>query len=120
MARREYVDYLRDMLDAAEKVRNFVAGMQYEDFMADEKTLFAVVRALEIIGEASKKVPKPVRDKYPELPWRVMAGTRDRLVHEYFGVDREVVWQTLREDIPQLIPVLRKLVAEASNDENQK
>ncbi len=76
--------------------------MSYDDFSRDKKTIYAVVRGLEIIGEAVKKVPKELRESYPDIPWKRIAGMRDKLIHEYFGVDIEVVWKTVREDIPYL------------------
>ena len=76
--------------------------MTYEQFAGDAKTVFAVVRALEIIGEATKKLPQSVRDRYPKVPWREMAGIRDKLIHDYFGVNLAVVWKTVIEDLPGL------------------
>ena len=84
---RTYVDYLEDILDATEKVAQFIQGMTYEQFAQDAKTSFAVVCALEIIGEATKKIPPSVRGNYPQVPWRAIAGMRDKLVHDYFGVN---------------------------------
>ena len=76
---REYVDYLQNILYAMEKAESFIEGMDFAAFEADEKTTFTVVRALEIIGEAAKKIPPEVRQKYPDVPWREMAGMRDKL-----------------------------------------
>lgn len=108
----EYGDYVRDILDTVEKVERFIAGMNLEQFSSDEKTVFAVIRALEIIGEATKKVPQGVRRRYPEIPWREMAGMRDKLVHEYFGVNLDVVWRTLTQDLPSLKPLITRVVEE--------
>jgi len=101
---REYTDYLKDISDAIEKVQQFVEGMDFEKFSHDSKTVFAVIRALEIIGEASKKIPETMKRQNPELPWREMAGIRDILIHEYFGTNLRVVWNTINEDIPKLKP----------------
>lgn len=79
-----------------------MAGMTFEQFSQDDKTAYAVVRALEIIGEATKKIPDAVRDQYPQIPWREMAGMRDKLIHDYFGVNLGVVWKTVQEDLPLL------------------
>jgi len=87
---RVYLDYIQDMLDSTEKAIKFVGGMKYEQFIADDKTVFAVIRALEIIGEASKKIPGEIQEVYNEIPWREIAGTRDKLIHEYFGVNLSV------------------------------
>ena len=75
-----------------------------------KKTVYSVVRAIEIIGEATKNIPKQIKKKYPEVPWKKMAGMRDRLVHEYFGIDLEILWGTAKEDVPQLrVPVSKVL-----------
>jgi uncharacterized protein with HEPN domain len=108
--KRTYDDYLRDMLENAEKALEFVHGMKYEEFFEDEKSSYAVVRALEIIGEAARQIPDDVRDANPEIQWREVAGMRNKLMHEYFGVNMKVVWQTIEEDLPAIIPILRKMV----------
>lgn len=109
---REHIDYLRDMLDAADKATEFVAGLDTHTFVADSKTTYAVVRALELIGEAAKKIPSSIRRRYPDVEWSAMAGMRDRLTHEYFGVNLDVVWQTVQEDLPILRPRLRSIIQE--------
>jgi uncharacterized protein with HEPN domain len=88
---REYMDYVRDMLENAQKARKFVNGMGFEEFANDEKTVYAVVRAIEIVGEAARKIPKDLQKTYSEIPWREIAGTRDKLIHDYFGVNLSVV-----------------------------
>ena len=109
-AEKVYLDYLVDMLESAKKALEFVEGMGYDEFASDEKTQFAVVRALEIIGEAAKKVPADVREAYPEIPWREIAGTRDKLIHDYIGVNLSVVWRTIQDDLPPLIEHLGMLL----------
>ena len=108
--KRLYIDYLQDILENAEKALGFVTGMTGDDFLKDEKTVFAVIRAIEVVGEATKKIPQEVREKYHQIPWREMAGTRDKLVHEYFGVNLVVIWKTVNEDIPALIPLLQQVL----------
>jgi uncharacterized protein with HEPN domain len=107
---REYRDYLEDIRQAAQKALAFVQGMSYEAFVADDKTVFAVVRALEIVGEATKRIPQSVRDRYPEVPWRSMAGIRDKLIHDYVSVNLEVVWKTVTEDLPALLPMIQRVL----------
>jgi len=99
-AEREYIDYLRDIQSAIEKAESFVEGMEYEVFKSDDKTVFAVLKALEIVGEASKNIPSRVRQKYSEVPWREMTGMRDKLSHDYLGVDLWRVFSTVKEDLP--------------------
>jgi uncharacterized protein with HEPN domain len=112
---RVYADYLEDILDAIQKVAKFIEGMTFDQFAADDKTAFAVIRALEIIGEATKHIPEEVRRNYPRLPWREMAGIRDKLIHEYFGVNLEVVWKTATEDLPKLEREIRLILANSGN-----
>ncbi|MFZ5922793.1 MAG: DUF86 domain-containing protein [Chloroflexota bacterium] len=109
--KRAYEDYLRDMLENAEKALSFIRGMDYDDFYEDDKSLYAVVRALEIIGEAARQIPEDVRGANPEIPWREITGMRNKLMHEYFGVNTRVVWRTLKEDLLVIIPHLRKMLA---------
>jgi len=118
--KREIGDYIQDIVDAINKAIKFVDDMSYEDFVQDDKTIFAVVRALEVIGEAVKNIPPEFREQYPEIPWRDMASMRDKLIHEYHGVRLEVVWETVKEEIPPLKLVFEKIVElEAGNDEDE-
>lgn len=109
---RTYVDYLRDMLEAAEKAEHFVAGMDFAAFKGDEKTAFAVVRALEIIGEAARHIPEPLRKRYPKVPWEDIVGMRNIVVHGYFNVDLEVIWRTVQDDLPPLRASLARILAD--------
>jgi len=109
--KRTILDYLNDIVDSMDKAQEFVGGMTYDDFFREDKTQFAVVRALEIIGEASKKIPVPIREKYPQIPWRSITGMRDKVVHEYFGLDLRVIWKTVKEDVPAVKPHFEKLLA---------
>ena len=93
MKTRDYRDYLQDILDAVNDIESFVDDMTYEEFITDRKTLNAVVRSIEIISEASKNIPETMRAKYKELPWKQMAGMRDKLIHAYFGIDTETLWK---------------------------
>lgn len=108
--KREYKDYVKDILDSIEKIELFVKDIKnIEDFSNDEKTILAIEKLLENIGEAVKKIPKSVKDKYHSIQWQEIAGMRDILIHEYFGVDYEVVWKTIKEDIPAIKPMFQKI-----------
>ena len=109
-------DYLEDIREAAEKAQQFVSGMTYEAFIADDKTMYAVVRALEVIGEATKRLDETVRLRYPDVPWRAMAGMRDKLIHDYIGVNWQVVWKTVTEDAPLLERMMQQIL-DVENDE---
>lgn len=108
---REYVDFLEDILTASRKAQAFVGDMDYVSFAADEKTVFAVVRALEIIGEAAKRIPPEVRDRHPSIPWRAMTGIRDKLIHDYTSVNQAVVWQTVSDDLPLLAVQMESILS---------
>jgi uncharacterized protein with HEPN domain len=108
--RKEFLDYLDDIIEAMNDATKFVEGLEYDDFKEDRKTIYAVTRALEIIGEAVKKIPDSVKSRYAKIPWKEMAGMRDKVIHEYFGVDLRRVWNTIKKDIPDLKPTFEKIM----------
>lgn len=99
---REIADYLADILTAIDEIDDFTCGMSYEEFTADKKTINAVIRSLEVLGEATKHIPAPFRKKYPDIPWSKMAGLRDVLIHDYMGVDLMTVWKVVKERLPEV------------------
>lgn len=107
---RILIDYLNDILDSIINIRMFIKDIDFLSFQEDTKTQFAVIRALEIIGEASKRIPKEVQNSYTDIPWRFMAGMRDKLIHGYFGIDINVVWNTATEDILNLEEKIKEIV----------
>ena len=109
---REYKDYLADIIDSIDKTELFVKGMKFEAFEKDAKTAYAVIRAFEIMGEAVKKIPSGVRNKHKNIPWKEMAGMRDKLIHEYFGIQPRVVWKTIKQDLPKIKPYLQSMLDE--------
>ncbi|ARJ68189.1 hypothetical protein WV31_15540 [Magnetospirillum sp. ME-1] len=98
------------MLDHAEKAIAFVGGMDWPQFAGDEKTRFAVVRAVEIVGEAARRVPEDFRDSQPQIPWRRIIGMRNVLAHDYIGTNPRVVYDTVVIFLPELISALRPLI----------
>ncbi|MGA2385410.1 MAG: DUF86 domain-containing protein [Candidatus Bathyarchaeia archaeon] len=109
---RDYRDYLQDILDAIDDIECFVGKMTYEEFAKDRKTMNAVVRSIEIIGEASKNIPERIKTKYKELPWKQMAGMRDKLIHAYFGLDVETLWKAATQDISPLKKSIQAILKE--------
>jgi uncharacterized protein with HEPN domain len=112
----EYLDYVEDIIRAMDDALAFIEGMNYKDFLNDRKTVYAVIRALKIIGEATKNIPSAVKDRYREIPWKDMAGMRDKMIHGYFGVDLKRVWSTVREDISNLKPCFENILKENETD----
>lgn len=117
-APRQSADYVRDILDAVEKAIAFAGGMSFDEFEDDERTVFAVVRALEVAGEAAKSVPETWRQRFPRIPWRDLTGMRDKLIHGYFGVSKEIVWKTVTHDLPALPPLLSDMLRTVEAEES--
>jgi uncharacterized protein with HEPN domain len=101
---------LEDILEAIEKIRNYTAGMTFEIFAADNKTIDAVIRNLEVIGEATASVPEDFQNGHPEIPWADMRAMRNVLIHEYFGVSVPIVWDTIGRDLPALALDIEKVL----------
>jgi uncharacterized protein with HEPN domain len=106
---REIDDYLVDIVTAIDEIEEFTRGMDYPNFASDKKTINAVIRSLEVLGEATKHIPATIREKHPDIPWKNMAGMRDVLIHNYMGVDLKTVWKVIKERLPELKPLLEKI-----------
>jgi len=108
---REWAFYLDDMIGFAEKVLAYTAGMDQDQFLRDGLTYDATLRNLELIGEAATHVPESVRTANPQIPWRLIVATRNRLIHGYLGIDDDTLWSIVQGDVPTLLPLLRELRA---------
>nr|VFK14163.1 MAG: Uncharacterized conserved protein, contains HEPN domain [Candidatus Kentron sp. LPFa] len=107
MSKRGDADFLQDI---RERIARYTRGMEYEDFFEDDKTQDAVIRNLEIMGEATKTLSEELGNKCAELPWRKIAMTRDKLIHHYFGVNTDIVWDIARSEIPRLLPIIESIL----------
>lgn len=107
--KRTFIDYVTDILTCFQETQEFTLGLDFETFSKDRKTINAVVRSLEIMGEAAKRIPPEIRQTYPKIPWKRMTGMRDKLIHEYSGVDLEIIWGVVTEELPPLKPLFDRL-----------
>ena len=109
MSRRNDSELIADILEAINRISDYCAGVDYDKFIADTKTQDAIVRNLEVIGEAAKKISNTAREKNPNVPWRSMAGLRDRLIHDYFGINLDIVWEIISHDLPGVVRSLESI-----------
>jgi|SRR3989344_1705458 len=109
--------FVKDIIDAIEFIEEFVSDMTLDELKEDEKTSSAVIRKFEIIGEAVKYMPTSVKEKYHEIQWKSMAGMRDRLIHAYFGIDYNLVWAAIKNEIPKLRPKLKKVLSSIEKED---
>lgn len=107
---RDHALFIKDISQAIERIESFISGMDYDAFVEDDKTLSAVVRKLEIIGEAVKQLPDSFTQQHPAIPWKQIAGMRDKLIHFYFWVDPLLVWQTVQNRLPELKAAITEAV----------
>ncbi|MGH2649175.1 MAG: HepT-like ribonuclease domain-containing protein [Ginsengibacter sp.] len=115
MSEREIINLLEDIYDAAMKIINYTKNMSFDDFMQDDKTIDAVVRNFEIIGEASNRVPDDFKTEHPEVEWRRIIGFRNRIIHEYFGIDYENVWRIKNENVSLLSEFIKQILEDLNN-----
>jgi uncharacterized protein with HEPN domain len=109
---RDYQDFIQDILKSIDEILTFTKNTGYDDFMKNSMMKYAIIRCLEVIGEAAKRIPAPVRNKYADVPWKDMIAMRNKVIHEYFGVDSEILWQTIKEDIPALKKQVQRILEE--------
>ena len=114
--KEELLDYIEDAINAMVKAESFIEGMDFDTFSKDEKTIFAVIRALEVLGEAVKRIPDEIRERYAQIPWRAMAGMRDKLIHGYNQVNLVLVWETVKTHIPSVKPTFQEILEDHLND----
>ena len=115
--KRTDVDYIQDILDSINTIEKYVpSGASYEDFINDERNYHTVIRMFEIIGEACNKISAEIKEKYPEIQWRDIIGMRNKVIHQYFGVNPVIVWKAATDDVPELKYFLAKLVKEIDNE----
>ena len=115
---RDYKLYLVDIKEAIEKIETFTKDLTFENFVQDIKTVDAVIRNLEIVGEASKHVPKRIKERYSDIDWKAIIGMRNVVVHEYFGVNLEILWKTIRSRLPELRARIEELLRETEDKGN--
>ena len=110
MPPRDWTLRIKDILEAIARIRDYVAGMDFESFAKDTKTVDAVIRNIAIIGEAANNVPDSITSGHPAIPWKLMRDFRNVVVHVYFGVDTKIVWDTVRVNLPPLVRPLQDLM----------
>lgn len=117
---RDYRLYLDDILEAINKIENYTKDLNVDLLMKDDKTFDAVIKNLMIIGEAAKNIPENIRENYNDIPWKEMAGMRDKLIHEYFGIRYDVIWKTITLRLPQIKPLIKVILKQLDKNIGNK
>lgn len=110
MSKRRDRDYLTDIREALNRITTYTAQLNYKQFMNDIKTQDAVIRNLEVIGEATKNLSIRLRKKYKQIPWKDMSGVRDKMIHHYFGINYDIIWTIAKEEIRELLPQIENII----------
>lgn len=108
--RRNFKLFIQDILDSINEIEEFIGDMDFNEFHNDKKTRSAVVLKIEIIGEATKNIPKEIRTRYKEIPWKDIAGMRDKISHFYFGIDYKIVWEVVKKRLPEIKPLIEEIL----------
>ena len=116
MTQRQLSEFLQDILDTITDIEIFTDNVEFEAFQANREKVLAVVKSIEILGEAVKKVPDDIRNQYPDIPWKSIAGMRDVLVHEYWGIDVNIIWATVQEGLPPLKATIAEIATDVSDN----
>ena len=128
MSKRDNLDLVKDIQEGIRRINSYVKMMSNDDFFEDTKTQDAVVRNLEIVGEAIKNISEDLKERYPQIQWKELAGLRDKLIHHYFGVNYDIVWHVVKNELPDILYQLdliinseiKKQEAEKDNSDNPK
>jgi len=110
MKKRSYRMFIEDILEAMDKIGRYIKGLSYETFAGNEMVVDAVLRNLEVIGEAARNIPEDIREKYSDIPWRRMIGLRNIAIHEYFGVDLGIIWEIITRNLPETRPMITEML----------
>ena len=116
MKKRSAVIFLEDILQAIKKIEKYTNGLNCERFRSDEKSVDAVIRNLEIIGEASKNITSELKNKFPQIPWKKMMGLRNIVAHEYFSIDLNIIWEIASKNLPEVKPRIERILKKETGD----